>query len=114
MGATYMLPQVLGNSAARELLLTGRVIEAEEALRVGLVSKLVSADLLLAEAQKVAEEIAGNGPQCIRQLLRSVRSPAITLKDALQREALCQADNYAGAEFLEGVQATMEKRKPTF
>lgn len=114
MGATFVLPQVLGNAAARELLLTGRVIEADEALRVGLVSKLVAPDALLAEAQKVAEEIAANGPLCIKQLLRSVRAPALTLQEALQREASAQADNYAGAEFLEGVQATMEKRKPNF
>jgi enoyl-CoA hydratase/carnithine racemase len=114
MGATFVLPQVLGNAAARELLLTGRVIEADEALRVGLVSKLVAPDALLAEAQKIAEEIAANGPLCVKQLLRSVRAPALTLQEALQREASAQADNYAGAEFLEGVQATMEKRKPNF
>ncbi|NDC37739.1 MAG: enoyl-CoA hydratase/isomerase family protein [Proteobacteria bacterium] len=114
MGATYMLPQVLGSAAARELLLTGRVVEAEEALCLGLVSKVVAPEMLPSEAHKVAEEIAANGPLCIRQLLRSVRSPALTLQSALQREALCQADNYAGAEFLEGVQATMEKRKPNF
>lgn len=114
MGATFVLPQVLGNAAARELLLTGRVIEADEGLRLGLVSKVVQPEALLGEAQKIAEEISANGPLCVQQLLRSVRAPSLTLKEALQREASAQADNYAGAEFLEGVQATMEKRKPNF
>ena len=114
MGATFVLPQVLGAAAARELLLTGRIIDADEGARLGLVSKVVPADSLLQEAIGIAEEISGNGPECIRQLLVSLRTPILNLRDALAREALCQSENYAGAEFLEGVEATMAKRKPSF
>ena len=114
MGATYFLPDVLGAAAARELMLTGRVVEAAEAERLGLVSKTVPGDQVLNHAGEIAAEIASNGPLAVAQLVRSLRSPAQDLKSALAREALCQSENYKSAEFLEGVQAAIEKRKARF
>jgi len=114
MGATYFLPRVIGHAHAAELLLTGRVIDADYALRIGLVSKVVAPDQVLAEAQLIAAELNEGGPEAIRQLLESIRTPQATLEQALQREALCQAVNYRGEEFAEGVKAVMEKRKANF
>jgi enoyl-CoA hydratase len=114
MGATYFLPRVVGAAVARELLLTGRVVEAGEALRIGLVSKVVPANDVLSAAVTIAKEILECGPLCTRQLLQSLRTPLHTPSEALQREALCQAVNYAGSEFAEGINAIREKRRAKF
>lgn len=114
MGATYFLPRVIGPAAATELLITGRVIEVDEALRIGLVSRVVPADTVLSVAIETAREIAECGPEAVRQVLESLRFPASSLDSALQREAVCQGINYASPEFKEGLQATKEKRKAVF
>ena len=114
MGATYYLPQVVGHSSAIELMLTGRVITAEEALRIGLISQVLPVDEVFAAAEKIANEICDCGPLSIEQLLESLRTPAKDVKASLEREATCQAINYASDEFKEGIRATIEKRKPNF
>ncbi len=114
MGATYFLPRIVGNAVATELLLTGKVISAAEGLSCGLVSRLSPEGEVLKNALQVAEEIKLCGPESIRQLLESLRGPDADLKKALEREASCQSSNYAGAEFLEGVQATIDKRPAQF
>lgn len=114
MGATYFLPQVIGNSRALELMITGRVIAGEEVLRFGLGSQLVKEEDVLKRAHEIASEILECGPEATRQLLESMRLAPVSLEQALAREAACQSLNYKSGEFLEGVQATMEKRKPAF
>ena len=114
MGATYFLPRVIGVAAASELMLTGRVIDADAAMNIGLVSSVVPSDQVVAEAMKVAQEITSSGPEAVRQLLESLRGDRATLSSCLEREALCQSVNYASAEFKEGVQAAIEKRAPKF
>jgi len=114
MGATYFLPRVVGHAVASELLLTGRVIEADEALRIRLVSKVVAADQVMHDAQIIAQEISDCGPEAVRQLLGSLRMGPVNMQQALEREAACQAVNYASPEFREGLSATMEKRRASF
>lgn len=114
MGATWFLPKVIGESAAMELLLTGRLIEADEALRLGLVSRIVPVAEVLAEALKVAGEISACGPESVRQVLETVRTGHGSLGAALEREAACQSINYASGEFAEGVRAAIEKRPAKF
>lgn len=114
MGATYFLPRILGPARAAELMLTGRMITARDALDMGLISRLCEGDSVVSEATSVAQEIAECGPESVRQLLQSLRTPVVTLRDSLEREALCQSVNYASSEFQEGVKAAMEKRKPVF
>lgn len=114
MGGTYLLPRLIGFAAAAELMLTGRVIEAGEALRAGLVSRVVQATEVVEESLKVAREIAACGPESVRQTLESLRAGYGSLLEALEREALCQSINYASPEFAEGVRATIEKRAPKF
>ncbi len=111
MGATYFLPKVVGSAIATELVITGRVIDSEEALRIGLVSKIVEDGKTLAEAEKISREILECGPQAVAQVLDNMRQGAGTLENSLQREAQCQAVNYASAEFHEGVRSVIEKRK---
>ena len=114
MGATWFLPRILGIAAASELLLTARIIEAADALRIGLVSKIVPVAEILSCADSIAAEILTCGPESVRQLLASLRTQAPTLDAALEREALCQSINYASSEFKEGVRATIEKRAAKF
>lgn len=114
MAATYFLPKVIGEAAAMELLLTGRIIDAHEAMRIGLVSRVVAQDEIQAAALSVAQEIAECGPEAVRQLVESMRNRGSTLQSALEREALCQSLSYKSEQFKEGVKATREKRKPQF
>ena len=114
MGATFFVPQILGSAQAREFLLTARVVKSEEAIHFGLVNRIVDTADVVQEAKRIAEEIAACGPLSVQQLLTSLRGQDATLAAALEREASCQADNYASPEFLEGVNAMIEKRKADF
>lgn len=114
MGITYTLPKIVGHGRARELLLTGRVVEAKEALRLGLVNEVVPGADLISRAQEIAEEIAQNGPLSVRQLTATMRESPDALEQALLREAKCQAENYASEEFSEGLAAVIGKRKASF
>jgi enoyl-CoA hydratase len=114
MGATFWVPRIVGVSVASELLLTGRVISAEESLRLGLVSRLCDSNDVVESARAVAREILSCGPHASSQLLSTMRADLSALKSALSREADCQSVNYAGAEFAEGVAAIREKRAPRY
>ena len=114
MGATYFLPRVAGYSAAVELMITGRVVDAAQALALGVVSRVVETAKVVPTALEIAQEICACGPEAVRQLIQSVRSGPPTLHDALAREAACQAVNYASSEFKEGIRAAIEKRPAKF
>lgn len=114
MGGTFLVPRVIGSSMATELLLTGRIISAAEALRIGLVSRVVERDSLTTEATNVAKEILSCGPEARAQLLETMRADLAGLPAALEREAACQSVNYNSAEFAEGLQAVQEKRPAKF
>ena len=114
MGATYTLRQVVGPAWAAELMLTGRTIDAEEALRVGLVSRVVDAGKIMESANEIAAEILSCGPEATKQLLSSLRNPPGTLQDGLECEALAQAIDYGSAEFAEGIRSIREKRRASF
>jgi enoyl-CoA hydratase len=114
MGGTFLVPRVIGRSMASELLLTGRIISASEALRIGLVSRVCAKDALMAEAVNVAKEILSCGPEARNQLLETMRADLAGLPTALEREASCQSVNYNSAEFAEGLKAVQEKRPAKF
>lgn len=115
MGATWFLPRLVGPAHAAALLYQGKIVAAVEGEKLGLVSRVVSADALMPTALEIAQNIAAVGPQSVRELKESLRqSGHATLREQLQREALCQAADYAGPEFAEGITAAKEKRKPKF
>jgi enoyl-CoA hydratase/carnithine racemase len=114
MGGTFLLPRVVGRSVATELLLTGRIIPADEALRIGLVSKISTREKLLDDAYAIAHEILSCGPDASAQLLQTMRSDLAGLPAALEREAHCQSTNYGSAEFAEGLASVREKRPAKF
>jgi enoyl-CoA hydratase/carnithine racemase len=115
MAATYLLPNVVGPAAARELLLTGRAVEGEEALRLGLVSQVFDADVFDAEVLAIAEGIAATAPIPSRYTKVALRDRGHSdFESAVQWEALAQPITLATADLQEGVRAAQEKRKPEF
>ena len=114
-GGCWFLPRLVGFSRAAEMALTGETIDADEALRTGLVSKLVEPEQLLAEAMALALRIAANPPQVLRwtkQLLLQARTA--TLDEALDSAGLWQGQAHHTADHAEAVAAFFDKRPPVF
>jgi enoyl-CoA hydratase/carnithine racemase len=115
MAATYSLPNVVGAAAARELLLTGRAVEGEEALRIGLVSQVFEPDEFADRVQEIAEGIAGTAPIASRYTKLALREDGHDgFEAAIQWEALAQPITLATADLQEGVQAARQKRTADF
>jgi enoyl-CoA hydratase len=114
MAATYLLPEVVGVAAARDLLLTGRAVEADDALRLGLVSAVWDKDTLLDEALGAASRVAGAGPIATRLTKAGLRAGHGSLEEALQYESLAQPITFATDDLREGLAATRERRTPNF
>jgi 2-(1,2-epoxy-1,2-dihydrophenyl)acetyl-CoA isomerase len=114
-GGCWLLPRVVGASRAAELAFTGEAIDAQEALRIGLVSRVVEPDALLDAALALAQRIAVNPPQALRwtkQLLLQARTG--TLDEALEAAARFQGQAHHTADHAEAVAAFFEKRAPRF
>lgn len=111
----YKLPRIVGLSYAMEMLLTGEFIDAREALRIGLVSKVVRPDDLMGEARRIAERIRDNGPMAVRMTKELVqRGLSGSLEDhfRLMREYYDRVDTTA--DQAEGLQAFSERRSPSY
>src|SRR5439155_25709964 len=115
MAATYLLPEVVGLAAARELLFTGRAVDADEALRLGLVNGVYDAGELLDATLGVASRIAAAGPVATRLTKAGLLGGGhATIEDALQYEALAQPVTFATEDLREGLAASKEKRPAQF
>ncbi len=114
-GGTQRLTRLVGEGWAMYLCLTGEMIDAAEALRIGLVQKVTPAEGLLPEAQRIAGLIASKAPLAIDAAKRSiVDGAALTLADGLALEALRFGAAITTADFREGSSAFLEKRKAQF
>jgi enoyl-CoA hydratase/carnithine racemase len=114
-GSTIKLIQQIGYVHAMDLLLTARLIDAEQAARLGLVNRVVARSELMSWAIEIAEMIAANSPSAVQAVKRQVS--ATVADHALTREALDQRLGdavRAGPHFAEGVAAFREKRKPRY
>ena len=112
-GATIKLIQQIGYVHAMDLLLTARLIHAEQAMRLGLVNRLVPHDELMRWATETAEMIAANSPSAVQAVKRQVS--ATIVDHALTREAFEQELGdavRASPHFAEGIAAFREKRAP--
>jgi enoyl-CoA hydratase/carnithine racemase len=115
MAATYLLPNVVGEAHARELLLTGRVVDADEALRLGLVSRVVDPASFLAEVLATAEGVAATAPIASKLTKLALRDGGHgDVEACLQWEAMAQPITLATADLQEGIRAAQEKRAPAF
>jgi 2-(1,2-epoxy-1,2-dihydrophenyl)acetyl-CoA isomerase len=114
-GVSALLPQVVGLRTARSLVLTGARVKAEEALRLGLLSRMVEAEALGEEAARQAARLAGAPQVAARSAKRLINaSPGQALDLQMDAETAAIAECVADDDFAEGVQAFMEKRKPDF
>jgi enoyl-CoA hydratase len=114
-GGTVRLPRLIGRARALELLLTGEMIDAEEARRIGLVNRVVPADRLLAEAEGLLQAILANGPMAVRACLEAVDAGSeMTLDQALLLEAGYFGLLSATEDMREGTKAFVERRRPAF
>ena len=115
MGATVRLPRIVGESRARELILLGEVIDAAEALRIGLANRVVPGQDLDAAAAGLAARLAAQPPLAIRGARQAIdaawhRDPAETFRLTLEAQIRCLESE----DFREGLQATAEGRTPVW
>lgn len=114
-GGAWLLPRIVGFPMACELALTGRMIDAAEALRIGLVTHVVPGDQLMAKAHEIAKEIAANPPHATRMTKRLLREgQTATLPNLLDMSAAMQALAHSTADNDEAIKAFIERRTPTF
>jgi len=114
-GGTQRLPRIIGRSKALELLLTAETISAEEALEIGLVSKVVPPEKLAGEVGALAENIAAKGPLALRYIKEAVNKGLdMTLEQGLRLEADLYFLLHTTEDRTGGIKAFREKRTPRF
>ena len=114
-GGTQRLPRIVGMTRAKELILTGRIISAEEAERIGLVNQVVPAGEARRAADDVAEEIAARGPIAVREAKRLIDLAAdLDLEAGLAAELDASERVFASQDMVEGATAFFAKRDPEY
>lgn len=114
-GGTQRLSRLVGKQKAKELMMTGDMLPAEEALRLGLVCKVVPAVDLMAEVQKLCEKLLSKGDVALRMVKEAIEAGMqVDLTSGMEIEAKAWSLCFTTEDHEEGVQAFLEKRKPNF
>jgi enoyl-CoA hydratase len=114
-GGTQRLPRRVGRAIARELIYTGKMIDAGEALRIGLVNAVFEPEALMTEALKTANEIAAKGPLAVAAAKRLIRDGMdMALPEANRLEQAAFGRGFGTADQREGMTAFLERRAPSF
>lgn len=114
-GSTQRLPRIVGQGMARELMFTGKRIDAIEALRIGLVNHVYPHEELLEKAKEMALQIASNGPLSVEATKRALNmSMRLPLYEGLEYEALFAAANIIADDTREGLVSQIMKKKADF
>jgi len=115
LGLLQTLPWAIGSLRAKEMIMLNRRYTAEEAVAIGLANRAVAPEKLMSEALAAAEEIA-SGPTAMLTMSKVMmkRAYEASVEDFFEREAVSQAIAFGSAEFSEGVDAFLGKRKPRF
>lgn len=112
---TYFLPRAIGYARAFELMATGDVIGAEDALRIGMINRVVPVDALDDEVTRLAARLAECAPIAMAKMKAGLNFGAqSSLAEALEFEAVNQDPCFHSEDFIEGVTAFLQKRKPEF
>jgi len=115
VGVSWILPRLVGAGWASELMLTGDVIDAAKAERIGLFNHVVPAEQLMQEVQEMAAKLAAGPPLGLKFTRRALdRSIWTGLRDQLEYEDAAQTLLFASEDFEEGLKAFFEKRTPDF
>jgi enoyl-CoA hydratase/carnithine racemase len=114
-GGTQLLPRVVGLAKAKELILTGEIIDAAEAERIGLVNQVVPAGTALEVANGLAETIASRGPVAVQEAKRVLDVGVdLPLDEGLAKELEASERIFSSEDMVEGARAFFEKRQPKF
>lgn len=113
-GGTQRLTQLVGKGKALEMMLTGGIINANEALSIGLVNKVVSQESLYQESNKIMSKIIQQAPIAIANIIRAVNSAENCEENGYQTETNGFMNCCGTADFKEGTSAFLQKRKPEF
>lgn len=114
-GGSYRLPLKIGRERAIKMILSGEKINSEEALSIGLVSKIVQEEDLLIKAKALALKLTEKSAMTMRLALKSlIEGFGLTIEQAMDLEAKCVEELYDSHDLREGVFAYLEKRKPDF
>ena len=114
-GGTQRLPRLVGPARAKELILTGRIISAHDAERIGLVNQVVPAGEARTAADAVASEIAERGPLAVREAKRLIDAAAdLGLDAGLAAELDASERIFSSEDMVEGAKAFFDKRPPTY
>jgi enoyl-CoA hydratase len=114
-GGTQRLPRIVGVAKAKEMILTGQILTAEEAAEIGLVNRMAPSGEALQEATALAETIASRGPVAVREAKKALDIAGdVSLDEGLARELDASERIFASRDMLEGAQAFFEKREPRF
>jgi len=114
-GVTYLLPRIVGHGHAMELLMTGDLVDALEAARIGLFNRVVEPDQLLGEAFGVARRIADNAPTSVRLIKEALRQTYdVSLTEMMDLEVRGMLTCLRTDDLRRGVDAFLNKREPSF
>jgi enoyl-CoA hydratase/carnithine racemase len=114
-GGTQRLPRIIGKAKALELILTGEILEAQAALDIGLVNKLVEPERLDQEVLELAQNLAGKAPIAVRYIKEAVNKGLdLTLEQGLLLEGDLYFILHTTEDRTEGIQAFLQKRRPQF
>lgn len=114
-GGTQRLQRLIPPGIAAEMIFTGKMIDAQEAYRLGLVNKVVPLDKLMPMAKELAEAICGVGPLAVRTAKEAmIRGMSMSLEEGLRLETTLTPPVVFSRDFEEGITAFAEKRKPKF
>src|SRR5262245_14272498 len=114
-GGTWLLPRLIGLSKAAEIIFTGRTLDADQCLELGLVNKVVADAALLGEARALANEIDANAPLAVQGAKRMMRMAlAEQFDDHVHHVYLQLLPLFQSQDFREGMKSFLEKREPKF
>ncbi len=115
MGATALLPHVVGTARASQLVFSCETLDGEQAARLGLLTDSVSEGELDAAGERLAREVARGAPLAAREAVETLRGPLrAALPGALSREASCQAEDFGTEDVKRAIEAFRHKRAPLF